>query len=876
MRQIVTSLLLLFSFCVSAQNITVKGVVKDAQSKEGLPYCNVFINNTSLGVNTDLNGNFTMSGIKMSEFDLVFTYVGYFSSSKKITATANQVIEIEIFLNPSDVSLSEVEVKSKRDKKWEKQLKKFENFFFGFNDFASDCSITNAWVLDFEEKGETFSAKSSQPLLLLNLALGYQLLFDLKEFSISPELNKIGGNVKFTELIPRNKEQLEKWLINRSISYKKSPAYFFNAAVNAQLAQSGIKLFITKPGSNSIRSDNFDIELGKTVMPYDFSNNVSLGNKPDIKKIFIPTNLEIHNEASRSDRRTYSGITYGVSWMNVNKNYVSIDNKGNILNPTDIVVSGDMDLLKVSGMLPIDYDPSASANEAYFLKFEEKKFYETVHLHLDRNVYYENEKVWFKAYLNYSSFSQLDTASKVLYVQLVNSDKKIIETQKLEISNGYAYGQMLLDSSAGDYQIRAFTQYMQNFNKNCIVQYIKVLSPDQYFDQNTIEPIIAGDMNINLEKTKDGNLEVGFVDKQGRSLGANFSVSIVQKGYNFKVEPSIFQDLNIDNIKYVKGNNFEKELGINLKGVFLDKKREPVGTDFNVFVNGLDNFAEGKSNQEGNFSLQGLTFFDDSPLYFQSVSKKYREGYFVLKNDAINVPVQFLKPEFIQEPLSSSNSQMVQNLKISQDEKEKKEDKKSENRMLYGRPDYVIEGQEISSQLGLQGLVNAILRKVPNTRYANGGFIFRGGTTSIFNSQNALILLDGVPMGNFSMVDPFQVKKIEIVNRMVNMYGDQGRNGVVSVFLKDENDTSSPMLNGKNISKMIVRGYERPQTFTISDYVLKKNNLPITLLWIPEIITDEKEKAKIPFKSAVSAVVEIKGISSNNRPFQKYFDLNVE
>jgi hypothetical protein len=107
-----------------SQNITIKGKVVDAQSKEGLPSCNVFINGSTIGTNSDLDGNYQFNNLTVREFDLVFSYVGYKSVSKKIVAKDSETISIDVELVPSDNLLTEVQVKSKRDKKWEKQLKK--------------------------------------------------------------------------------------------------------------------------------------------------------------------------------------------------------------------------------------------------------------------------------------------------------------------------------------------------------------------------------------------------------------------------------------------------------------------------------------------------------------------------------------------------------------------------------------------------------------------------------------------------------------------------------------------------------------------------------------------------------------------------------
>jgi hypothetical protein len=46
--------------------------------------------------------------------------------------------------------LSDVEIKSKKDKDWERKLKDFRRMFLGDSPNAFDCKILNEWVLEFD------------------------------------------------------------------------------------------------------------------------------------------------------------------------------------------------------------------------------------------------------------------------------------------------------------------------------------------------------------------------------------------------------------------------------------------------------------------------------------------------------------------------------------------------------------------------------------------------------------------------------------------------------------------------------------------------------------------------------------------------------
>jgi len=72
---VLTFLCLLFINTVSAQNITVKGVVTDGQDKTTIPSVSVVVKGTTTGTQTDANGNFALSA--PADATLVFTYIGY-------------------------------------------------------------------------------------------------------------------------------------------------------------------------------------------------------------------------------------------------------------------------------------------------------------------------------------------------------------------------------------------------------------------------------------------------------------------------------------------------------------------------------------------------------------------------------------------------------------------------------------------------------------------------------------------------------------------------------------------------------------------------------------------------------------------------------
>ncbi|MBR1666928.1 MAG: hypothetical protein IJ693_01470 [Bacteroidaceae bacterium] len=96
---------------------------------------------------------------------------------------------------------------------------------------------------------------------------------------------------------------------------------------------------------------------------------------------------------------------------------------------------------------------------------------EKVYMHFDNTGYFENETMWFKAYVTRTDKQRATDLSQVLYVELLNPSGDVVKTQKLHIDEkGQAYGDMKLDTlfGTGFYEVRAYTRYMTNWGVNAV------------------------------------------------------------------------------------------------------------------------------------------------------------------------------------------------------------------------------------------------------------------------------------------------------------------------------------------------------------------------------------------------------------------------
>ncbi|MEI8278415.1 MAG: carboxypeptidase-like regulatory domain-containing protein [Bacteroidota bacterium] len=112
-------LFILFSVSVFAQSPhgVIKGFVYDKSTGEPMIYTTVYLAGTNIGVQTDVNGYFSIAQITPGTYKLQTTFVGYDTATISVTVKANDVISKKLFLNHQDQQLKGVEISAKKTEK---------------------------------------------------------------------------------------------------------------------------------------------------------------------------------------------------------------------------------------------------------------------------------------------------------------------------------------------------------------------------------------------------------------------------------------------------------------------------------------------------------------------------------------------------------------------------------------------------------------------------------------------------------------------------------------------------------------------------------------------------------------------------------------
>lgn len=107
---------------------------------------------------------------------------------------------------------------------------------------------------------------------------------------------------------------------------------------------------------------------------------------------------------------------------------------------------------------------------------------EQLYLHFDKKNYAVDDTLWFKAYIADHSTHAYSSLSGLLYVEIIADNNKVIKRLSFPAAYGVSWGQVPLDKEdvpEGNYTVRAYTNWMQNFGEDYFFyQKITVVNDD--------------------------------------------------------------------------------------------------------------------------------------------------------------------------------------------------------------------------------------------------------------------------------------------------------------------------------------------------------------------------------------------------------------
>ncbi|MEL7145265.1 MAG: carboxypeptidase-like regulatory domain-containing protein, partial [Bacteroidota bacterium] len=450
--------MLLTIFQATAQ-VTISGTVKDKKNKSPIVGANIYVHQSQIGTVSDINGKFTLRIPKKLKTIVFISFIGYKTIQRTIKQESGE-IKLDFLLEEDQIRLSEYEVATNPDKKWEKNLRRFERLFLGNDRLSRSCKILNPWVLEFEYEGRIFRARTNQVLMIENGATGYMTAFKLNRFFLEKGILVYDGLISFEEMTHNDEKELKDWQYNRRLAYGGSLRHFFQSAINDKAKQNGFSAVLLNPYFSVI----------KTVYRAEELNNLQINENVSPDKIFKKVGDKRMLSFSRRLRIFYYGDIQGerVQLSDIElKNEVFIDQNGMLESPTAVVTYGQMAKENFAYLLPEEYQYIPNEEGLFEFNNQIAKPFENyaashpteqLYLHTDKGQYVDGEEIWFKAYANIDK-KPSPVASK-LYVLLLHKGQTIAK-HVVPVQDGLAYGSLTVPDKVdeGEYLIKAYTNW---------------------------------------------------------------------------------------------------------------------------------------------------------------------------------------------------------------------------------------------------------------------------------------------------------------------------------------------------------------------------------------------------------------------------------
>ena len=78
-------------------------------------FCNVFLEGTTIGAPTDVNGMYNISKVPSGKYNLVVTYLGYDTTKVEINPSGRGILTVNLEIEESSIKLNEVKISAERE-----------------------------------------------------------------------------------------------------------------------------------------------------------------------------------------------------------------------------------------------------------------------------------------------------------------------------------------------------------------------------------------------------------------------------------------------------------------------------------------------------------------------------------------------------------------------------------------------------------------------------------------------------------------------------------------------------------------------------------------------------------------------------------------
>lgn len=347
--------LLLFTSAIVFGQFTITGKVVDSATKEPLLGASVFAQNTTSGTTTNKQGEFSLS-LRSGGYELIVSFTGYQSKEIRISNNDNSSLQIELV--KEEKSMEAVVIRSSNEVAdgWDKYGKFFIENFIGSTPNALQCTLQNPEAVHFYfyKKSDKLKVLATEPLIILNKALGYTLRYQLDSFMYyyKTQISSYRGYCFFSEADSGSFSQQKIWSANRKKAYEGSKLQFMRSYYDSTLTEDDFEIALL----DSVYDKRFEIVRN----PYD-TTYYGVYDSTNEVEVYYPRKISVtykkKPEAEYLKKFKLPGnVAVEISYIDM-FDAIVIKENGYFYDQKDWVNQGYWSWKNLADLLPYDYIP---------------------------------------------------------------------------------------------------------------------------------------------------------------------------------------------------------------------------------------------------------------------------------------------------------------------------------------------------------------------------------------------------------------------------------------------------------------------------------------------------------------------------------------
>lgn len=344
----------LFISVISYAQGVINGQVVDADTKLPLEGASVFAQNTTRGAVTDKEGHYRLY-LNKGGYELITSYTGYVSKTINVEASEDKEINIELKKEEKSMDAVVITASNEVADGWEKYGDFFLDHFIGATPLSDSCILLNPQAVKFYyyKRSDRLKVLASEPLLIANKSLGYNLRYQLDSFvyHYKTNLNSYRGDCLYTTM-EGDAGQQSLWKEARRQAYYGSRLHFLRSYYDSTLKQDGFTV--------DILSEDNSAKFNRLANPYDTSYyffNDSTGNAElwFPKKASIGYNKKAPEKEYLQQYKLPLNVKIQLSYVDL-LDGILIKSNGFFFDQRSWLNQGYWSWKNISDQLPYDYD----------------------------------------------------------------------------------------------------------------------------------------------------------------------------------------------------------------------------------------------------------------------------------------------------------------------------------------------------------------------------------------------------------------------------------------------------------------------------------------------------------------------------------------